>query len=705
MGAPRLLSMRTGNHNRNGSADKARIRNEAASLPLSTVPLSSTSRQYRRSYFSRKYNSSPSSTSSSSSSTTSSSTDSSPTATATAAVVVSREGNEHNLDDVPCNVADERAGAQGEIIANERDDAEHCPGVKRMVHLTITADADSEGVQIDLEDDSRGGVVFGGGVGGRVDGEEPWDDDGRRIGGRIVGELRDEEEQWEGKERNGEVSMIYSVGSVDYVVRHKRGPSAEVGGVLEQQNVGVVVGGGGGEGSGNGAGDGFDNDANANGNSADDEIIHSAPPKEDTEQEENRKQHGEVMAGGENEAGKKSKFGSFLKGGKKGGGDQNGETNNHGGDSSNTNGGGGENHSPDNGNNGQGNENDKNNNNSNDDENNKKDDDEPRPQTNFGPQRIQFAAQCTLPLHPGPESTAPKSHPSWTPVAGNEFKVRCGPNYPKNGKKENSKNSLYEVYCVRFFRSQKRTVGGATRIMPLPEVDPRMVGGAEGKEGGGGQVGKNTDDSDRATNFSCPELKGTKIPEVLVVHFMLPYEPPNMFKQKDDGPGGECVYYLRPSQRFLDEISGRIPATPATKLFAKWCSECQSNLKMRSRFKCMALVRDLEKHNLGLLKTYNGKPVLITESGRVCSGYHGDVRYLEMTANVHFWAFMAKKGFVSIIPKFKNMQMEVGFTIEAHTDNEMPECMLGSTVLSYISDSTGPMITKEMQQPVHEHQS
>jgi hypothetical protein len=94
-------------------------------------------------------------------------------------------------------------------------------------------------------------------------------------------------------------------------------------------------------------------------------------------------------------------------------------------------------------------------------------------------------------------------------------------------------------------------------------------------------------------------------------------------------------------------------------------------------------VRDIEKHNMGLLKSYNGKPVLITESGRVCSGFHGDVRYLEMTANgkhtssrvlneqddvnklitnsavvfaVHYWAFMAKKGFVSIIPKFKNMQ-------------------------------------------------
>ena len=51
------------------------------------------------------------------------------------------------------------------------------------------------------------------------------------------------------------------------------------------------------------------------------------------------------------------------------------------------------------------------------------------------------------------------------------------------------------------------------------------------------------------------------------------------------------------------------------------------------------------------------------------------------------------------------MQMEVGFTIEAHADSEMPECMLGSTTLSYISENTGPLISEEMQQPVHEHQS
>ena len=369
-------------------------------------------------------------------------------------------------------------------------------------------------------------------------------------------------------------------------------------------------------------------------------------------------------------------------------------------------------------------------------EDEKKDDNSPRKQPDgpfdplayFGPQRTQFAADCTLPLHTGTEASAPKEHPSWTPVDGTEFKVRRGPNYPKNGKKEASLPSLYEVYCVRYYRSGKRTVGGATRILPLPSMadvkeaarsgeakEAETGENAEAKEkatteeAGGDESAKPDAGTDDATNKEGiphhPEFEGTKVPDVLVVHFMLPYEPPNVFKQRDDGPGGECVYYLRPSQRFLDEMAGRIPMTPATMLFARWCNQCERNADVRARFKCMALVRDIDKHNFGLLKSYNGKPVLITESGRAYSGSHGDVRYLEMTANVHYWAFVAKKGFVSIIPKFKAMQMEVGFTIEAHADSEMPECMLGSTCLSYINEKTGPVISPEMQEPVHEHQS
>lgn len=492
-----------------------------------------------------------------------------------------------------------------------------------------------------------------------------------------------------------EEDCIYTVGSVEYMVKHNGGDEDVK---KNKSKEGTTELGGGGNKKENCLVKHVDGSVSKT-HEKDPILPKAAPIKTNVL----LKDCAEVAAGGGDSGKKKSKMGSFFKKSPKkqekgGGGDDDDKEQG----SNNTN----------NDNNGDQNGDKKNDKDDSKDDNNdekKESGDNNGPHASFGPHRIEFAKESTLPLHPGSESTAPSDHPSWTPVDGTEFKVRTGPNYPKTGKKEASAESLYEVYCVRYFRSEKRTVGGATRIMPLPEMGDRAAPKKEGNDEKEEPLEEHNGDTPDAgiphsTNHH-PELKNTKIPDVLVVHFMLPYEPPNMFKQKDDGPGGECVYYLRPSRRFLDEISGRTPMTPAVRLFKKWCEQSQGNKRMRSRFKCMALVRDLERHNFGLLKSYNGKPVLITESGRVCSGFHGDVSYLEMTANVHNWAFMAKKGFVSLIPKFENMQMEIGFTIEAHTDAEMPECMLGSTVLSRISDGTGPMITREMQEPVHEHQS
>eukprot|EP01082_Thalassiosira_pseudonana_P012819 g11167.t1 g11167 contig5:254580-256018(-) len=232
-----------------------------------------------------------------------------------------------------------------------------------------------------------------------------------------------------------------------------------------------------------------------------------------------------------------SKLGGFLGRGKKGGDKKSNEDST----SNNNNDGGKEDDAAGNSSNGdsgeqggrEGGDKDDDNHNNNDesDKKDKRDNTSFDPLAYFGPHRTKFAQESTLHLHSGPESTAPTTHPSWTPVDGTEFKVRTGPNYPRLGKKDNSKPSLYEVYSVRFFRSGKRTVGGATRIMPLPEMVEGVVDGvnsdAEGTE-------KGTKESKLLSggNSSHLELKGTKIPDVLVVHFMLPYEPPNMFKQK-----------------------------------------------------------------------------------------------------------------------------------------------------------------------------
>ena len=124
----------------------------------------------------------------------------------------------------------------------------------------------------------------------------------------------------------------------------------------------------------------------------------------------------------------------------------------------------------------------------------------------------------------------------------------------------------------------------------------------------------------------------------------------------------------------------------------------------------MALVRNLEAHNLGWVAPYNGKPVLITESGQCRKGVlkgvggggssgGGKVRYLEMTADVFKWGFLAKKGFVTLLPKFKELRLDIGFTIEGRSDEELPECMLGSFVANFCDEGRLEKIPAEMQRP------
>ena len=113
----------------------------------------------------------------------------------------------------------------------------------------------------------------------------------------------------------------------------------------------------------------------------------------------------------------------------------------------------------------------------------------------------------------------------------------------------------------------------------------------------------------------------------------------------------------------------------------------------------MAMVRNLKSHNLGWVSPYNGKPVLITESGSARRGVTADggVRYLEILCNIHKWAFLAKKGFVSLKPKFRDMRIDLGFVVEGRGDEEMPECILGAAGMNYIDEGTFTDFREELQ--------
>jgi hypothetical protein len=176
---------------------------------------------------------------------------------------------------------------------------------------------------------------------------------------------------------------------------------------------------------------------------------------------------------------------------------------------------------------------------------------------------------------------------------------------------------------MRYFNSDARCQAGVAHLLPLP-VDELFPDG------------------------KVSHISDTAVPELLIVHFQLPYETPTMFRAKTDGAGGEVVLYLKPSQRFIEEISGERHMTPATHLFQRWCRLSETQPELRKRFKCMALVNDLEKLGLSWLKPYNGKPVLITESGSVRRGTQDGVRYLEFSCNGTLFINTTPRGYSPI---------------------------------------------------------
>lgn len=125
---------------------------------------------------------------------------------------------------------------------------------------------------------------------------------------------------------------------------------------------------------------------------------------------------------------------------------------------------------------------------------------------------------------------------------------------------------------------------------------------------------------------------------------------------------------------------------------------------MRTRFKALAVVNNLDKVNMHrLISPFNGKPVLITESGSLLRGIRrkaggvdegthssalagenggdggstsgsavfGAEDYLELDIHVRRWNFMARKGLNKLTPKFGTINVSVAFLVEGRADTEV----------------------------------
>mmetsp|Transcript_4686 Transcript_4686/g.9415 ORF Transcript_4686/g.9415 Transcript_4686/m.9415 type:complete len:363 (+) Transcript_4686:14-1102(+) len=251
------------------------------------------------------------------------------------------------------------------------------------------------------------------------------------------------------------------------------------------------------------------------------------------------------------------------------------------------------------------------------------------------------------------------------------FRLRVGPNYRRNGKKEPSGAALYDLVAVDICRSTKGKMEET-----FDYFKPVL-----------GETG----------------VAGSNIPYSFVVTANLPVEEPSMFSTPGTGPSFVIVFHFTASPTLLEGVKGISSgkgATPAVKLLDAWCRDSAKDSACMGRFKAMCMIDDIEKQGFpSFISKFNGKPVLINKSGtfvRYCEGDgHGTLvkddggtskacKAINMLINVHVFAFIARKGLFSLQQSFKKMRLNVAFTIEGRTDEELPEVVLGCCKLSEI---------------------
>mmetsp|Transcript_7886 Transcript_7886/g.14640 ORF Transcript_7886/g.14640 Transcript_7886/m.14640 type:complete len:750 (+) Transcript_7886:152-2401(+) len=225
------------------------------------------------------------------------------------------------------------------------------------------------------------------------------------------------------------------------------------------------------------------------------------------------------------------------------------------------------------------------------------------------------------------------------------FHLRVGPNYKKNKQKAPSGPALYDLYSMDFLYADTalKNASDKFRIPSIPGVTDISTGHAH-------------------------------IPPMLIINTWLPGEEPSVFSKTTDGETYSTVLVMVLSKNTLEQLKDLDNASPGVKLFSEWCRRAETDADFRGRFKCMGIVEDIETTGVPkFIHGYNGKPALVTKSGL----FKRFDNYIEFSINVHMWAFLARKGLHALSPKFPDFIFNVGFTIEARSDEEMPEVLLG----------------------------